>query len=249
MMDIYQPDSTIGSAPRPAIVTIHGGAWMAGNRQMMTAWCEKFAQAGFVAATVSYRLAPKYKWPTMLDDVQTATRYLRTKAKDYNLDPGRIGAAGHSAGGHLALMLGSCDTWDKAPTVFADQSSRVRAVLSLAGPTDLRYDYPPAFDFAFAAVLGKPKAEAGEVIERASPVTHIDAKSAPAFLIQGRKDTTVAPRQAERLVDVLQKAKVPFEIVWIPEMGHVPAPNDTQFDEAFSQGIKFLGKMLASGSN
>src|SRR5512133_1631627 len=111
-MDIYRPMPA--TKPMAAVVVIHGGGWMSGKRQDMAGMATTLSQNGMFAATVSYRLAPKDKWPAMLDDVQTAVRYLRANSKKYNIDPNRIGAGGASAGGHLSLFLGLRDTRDKA---------------------------------------------------------------------------------------------------------------------------------------
>src|SRR5687768_5217391 len=107
-MDIYQP-AALSREPRPAVVALHGGAWMSGTRKHMARICEAIAAQGMVAATASYRLAPKHKWPAMLDDAKASVRFLRANAAKYNLDPKRIGATGVSAGGHLALFLGFID--------------------------------------------------------------------------------------------------------------------------------------------
>src|SRR5205085_556169 len=70
------------------------------------ALCLKLAERGFVAATASYRLAPKYQFPAAVYDVKAAVRWLRANAGKYQIAPSRIGATGGSAGGHLAQFLG-----------------------------------------------------------------------------------------------------------------------------------------------
>ena len=121
-MDLYYPSET---APKTnaAVIVIHGGAWISGDRKQMALLAQYFASRGLFAASVQYRLAPKAVWPAMLDDVQTGVRFLRANATKYGFDPNRIGATGASAGGRLSLLLGTCDTRDSQGQ-YADQSSR-----------------------------------------------------------------------------------------------------------------------------
>jgi acetyl esterase/lipase len=98
---------------RPAIVVIHGGGWIEGDKSSFTSRkhgvpgnIEEFAELGFVAVTINYRLSGEAPFPAALEDCKCAVRWLRAHAKDYNIDPQLIGAYGNSAGGHLALLLG-----------------------------------------------------------------------------------------------------------------------------------------------
>lgn len=104
-LDIVRPRDNSG-APRPAVVCIHGGGFRAGARQSYLPLCIKLAQRGYVVATVTYRLAPKFQFPAPVHDVKAAIRWLRANAVRFGIDPDRIGVTGGSAGGRLALFLG-----------------------------------------------------------------------------------------------------------------------------------------------
>ena len=95
-----------GDGPFPTVVCIHGGGFRAGKREGHDGTCKKLAARGYVAITVTYRLAPKYQFPAAVYDVKAAVRFLRANAAKYKIDPQRIAAWGDSAGGHLALFLG-----------------------------------------------------------------------------------------------------------------------------------------------
>src|SRR5262249_3120372 len=95
-----------GDGPFPAVLCIHGGGFRAGKRESYDGLCLRLAQHGYVAATVTYRLAPKYPFPAAVHDVKAAVRWLRANAAKQRIDPGRIGVTGGSAGGHLAQFLG-----------------------------------------------------------------------------------------------------------------------------------------------
>src|SRR5215475_14250233 len=91
-LDMARPKT--GDGPFPAVMCIHGGGFRAGSRKGYDALCVRLAQQGYVAVTVSYRLAPKYQFPAAVHDVKEAVRWLRGHAKDYRVDPQRIGVTG-----------------------------------------------------------------------------------------------------------------------------------------------------------
>jgi acetyl esterase/lipase len=221
-MDVYHPVASQNGGKLGAVIVIHGGAWVTGKRQDMEATCRHFASKGLVAATIQYRLAPKYRWPAMLDDAQTAVRYVRANAQKLNIDPKRIAAVGASAGGHLALLLGFRDTAAGKTTEYPGESSKVAAVLNIFGPTDLTnaVDWPTSYDFMFNTVLGKPRAQAAEEIRDASPLLFVDAKSAPVFTVHGKDDPLVKVAQAEALDKRLRASGVTSELMIIPGMKH-----------------------------
>jgi predicted dienelactone hydrolase len=95
-----------GPGPFPAVLCIHGGGLCRGRRESCDKLCMKLAERGYVAATMSYRLAPRYRFPAAVHDAKAAVRWLRANAEKYAIDPDRIGATGASAGGYLAQFLG-----------------------------------------------------------------------------------------------------------------------------------------------
>ncbi|MBL1151445.1 MAG: alpha/beta hydrolase [Armatimonadetes bacterium] len=246
-MDIYHPQ-TLSSEPKPAVLVIHGGAWVSGKRQDMATMCEALAKEGFLAATVSYRLAPKHKWPTMVEDVRTAVRYLRSRAAELKIDPNRLGAAGASAGGHLALLLGASDSPTRDLAEYKGFSSQVQAVFNLFGPTDLGNDYPQSLDLMFAVVLGKPKNEATEIVKNASPVTHIGKKSAPVFTLHGKADPLVPVKQAERLDAALKAKGVEHQMRLIDGMKHEVDMTNPAVSSALTEALNWLKKKLSPES-
>lgn len=250
-MDIHYP-VVAQSKPTPCVVVIHGGAWMAGVKKDMDQLSEAIAANGMLAANIDYRLAPKSKYPAMIDDVQTAVRFLRANAAKYNIDPTRIAAGGASAGGHLSLMLGFTDTRDPNPKEFPKESSRVSAVLDLFGPTDLSSsDYPKSLDLMYLMVLGKPRDQAAAEIKAASPMTYISPTVAPVFIIQGTVDPLVNVNQSKSLEAKLKELKVPVDAIYVEGLGHGPGAKDTEeikkaFLSAVSKGVEWLKSKLAA---
>ena len=141
-LDLARP---AGAGPFPTIVFIHGGAWIGGDRSVYESEIrEHAAKRGFAAASIDYRLlAPDRSgvatqpWPAQIDDVRCAIRFLRANASRFAIDPARIGATGHSAGGHLSLLAGLDEPNQPADAEWRGVSSRVQAVVNQSGPTDL----------------------------------------------------------------------------------------------------------------
>src|SRR3954470_23647243 len=128
-LDLARPD---GEGPFPAVICIHGGGFRAGDRQSYDGLIKKLAKHGYVAITVTYRLAPKYQFPAAIYDVKAAVRWLRANAGKYHVDPDRIGVTGGSAGGHLAQFLGVTAGVKKfeGEGGNANESSRVACVVN-----------------------------------------------------------------------------------------------------------------------
>src|SRR2546421_8914005 len=145
-LDLARPK--MGPGPFPAIICIHGGGFRAGTRQGYDSLCIKLAEQGYVAVTVSYRLAPKYPFPAAIHDVKAAVRWLRANAKKYAIDPDRIGVTGGSAGGHLAQFLGVTMGVPEFEGSGGNPkySSNVSCVVNYFGPSDFTKSYGKSVD-------------------------------------------------------------------------------------------------------
>jgi len=103
--DVYRtPDNIV----RPALLWIHGGALIMGNRQGLDqVQADKYLSAGYTIIAIDYRLAPQAKLPQIIEDLEDAHRWVRTVGpKLFRIDPNRVAVVGPSAGGYLALMAG-----------------------------------------------------------------------------------------------------------------------------------------------
>ena len=183
------------------------------------------AEDGYVTFNVEYRLtgdpAAEHLWPAQLDDAQRAVRWVRENADRYGVDPERVGAYGHSAGGHLAALLGVRETHDTSDPALADASSRVNAVVTIAGHLDLSIPYPGEFDrMSLVALLGGTPDEVPEAYEDASPITWVDEESAPFLVIHGGADPLNPVEHARQMVDALHEADVEVISVELPTADH-----------------------------
>lgn len=244
-MDIY-PAAGGGTTAGPAVIMIHGGAWVAGRKEDMTPLAKAFAEKGLTVANVQYRLGNQTtKWPAMLDDVQTAVRFLRANAAKYNIDPKRIGSTGASAGGHLAMFLGVSETRDTKATEFPGVSSKVTAVFNFFGPCDMSQPFPPMLDGVYKLLLGKDKRDAGEEIRSASPINFVDKTSAPMFIYQGMDDPLVKPEQAKIAEAKYREFGGVCEVRYLKGVAHEIKATDPEAVKAVDAGIEFLRKHLA----
>src|SRR6478735_7655031 len=221
LLDVYRPPWR--PAPRPAVVLVHGGGMWTGSRADMADPARQLAQAGYIAFAVDYRLVDlasgRHRWPAQLDDVQHAVRWVRANGAQYGVDAERVGAYGWSAGGQLAALLGTRDTRDVASAETA-YSSRVTCVVDLAGDVDLaEYTRPPALH-EVVALLGGTSAEVPERYRDTSPLSWIDARTAPFLVFHGALDDVVPVAQSRRLVSALRATGVEVEYVELPDAGH-----------------------------
>jgi acetyl esterase/lipase len=212
-MDIYFPES---GGPWPALVYVHGGSWMQGDKSEAVMLARGMSMQGYLVVSLNYRLYPAGKFPNMIEDVKCGIRSLRAHASEYNLDPNRIAAIGPSAGGHLVSLLGTSDQsagWDVGE--YLDQSSRVQAVIAMAPVTDLTRNFPNADIEAMRHVgFGEDN------IVQASPITHVTADDPPFLLIHGDQDTFVPSEQSQLIYDRLVQMNVPAQLIIVKNAGH-----------------------------
>lgn len=242
-LDIATPSAK--GPPRPAVLVLHGGGWVAGNKRDFLPIVKLLAEEGFIGVTSQYRLArPSINglgppnpnpWPAQIEDAKCAVRYLRASAKRWNLDPKRIAVMGFSAGGHLAMLLGTMNAEDglEGDGGHAAQSSEVQAVISFFGPTQMGAA-PPANRRDVAKLPLDKKKEALRAIalsavfgqaflkdpSRASPLSYTNEGDAPMLLFQGTRDHLVDPEHTIQMMDALTKARVPGKVVFHVGKGH-----------------------------
>lgn len=244
-MDIIRPRAS-SDKPRPAVLLVHGGGFRRGTRESYLPVAVRLAERGYVAATASYRLAPRHQFPAPVEDVKAAVRFLRANAAKFGIDPERIGAMGGSAGGHLVLMLGLtanvADFEGTGPN--RDQSSRVACVVNYYGPTDFTQSYSKSVDAAevLPMFLGGDLKHARAAHMRASPLNWVTPQAAPVLSIHGTEDAYVAYEHSVWLTDRLLAAGVPAELETLSGAGHGFKGGDAERAEA--RAFAFLDKHL-----
>jgi acetyl esterase/lipase len=213
-----------GEGPFPAVLCIHGGGFRAGTRDGYNALCLKLAQHGYVAVTVTYRLAPKFPFPAAVHDTKAAVRWLRANAAVYHIAPARVGAMGGSAGGHLAQFLGVTARVKEfeGDGGNPDQPSSVLCVVNFYGPSDFTQSYGHSVDAAevLPLFLGGDLEHQRPRHIQASPLNWVTPDAAPTLLVHGTEDKYVAYQQALWMRDRLQSCGVEVQLLTMEGAGH-----------------------------
>lgn len=204
VLDMAMPAGP-STALRPAIVIVHGGGWRAGSKsdpvyqKMMIAYARK----GYIVINVEYRLTGEAPFPGCIEDVKCAVRWLRAHADKYKVDSDRIGGYGHSAGGHLALMLAVCPPSAdlEGDGGWETYSSRLNVVVGGAPATELGRDVPMANPAWW-------------------PIGYIAGDHPPMMIIQGTDDPVVRAELTEDFVKKMKYAGSDVEYVKIDGVGH-----------------------------
>lgn len=207
-LDLCVPQGV--ATPRPGIILIHGGGWIAGDKKDFATLCTYFAGLGLVVANIDYRLGPTFPWPAQIVDAQLAVRFLRAHAALIHLDSKRLCSFGASAGAHLAMFLGilaAIHPGDEA-SLMSQEPVQTTCVVSWSGPVDL-LTLPQANATIKAAINGLFGAVPDPASVRdASPIFQVTASTAPMLLIQGTTDEIVPHTQAGRMQQALRNAGV-----------------------------------------
>lgn len=244
-LDLSRPKNSAG--PLPCIVVIHGGAWRAGNKAGHDNLTWLFAEKGYVSATIGYRFCPQHPFPAQIEDAKCAVRFLRAHAKEYGIDPHRIGAVGFSAGAHLSLMLGVMGKDDglEGDGGWPEQPSQVNAVVSYFGPTELgAEDIPEISKPLVKDFIGGFATEKPDEAKRASPNTYVTKGDAPILFFQGTRDPLVPHTQVYRMIETLTKAEVPARAEILVGAGHGWGGKDLA--RTLSQTVEFFDETLKS---
>jgi len=220
--DVFKPKHANGAA----VIFMVSGGWISvwiPPAQAMPRY-EALLEKGFTVITLRHGSSPKYLIPEIVADVRRGVRFIRYNAKEWGIDPNRLGVYGGSAGGHLSLMIGTAsDNGDPtAKEDFLKESDRVAAVVAYFPPVDLR-----------PLARGLNPAPTGTVIDRFpalnfekdkaadySPIVFVSPDDPPTLLIHGDKDELVNISNSQNIYDAFKKANVKTEFVTIPGAGH-----------------------------
>jgi acetyl esterase/lipase len=251
-LDIYSPKSI--THPLPVVLWIHGHHWARGSKDQRPP-VNLMAQ-GYMVVSLDYRLSGEAPFPAAIEDCKAAVRWLRANAATYHIDPDHIGAWGHSAGGHLAALLGTSGGVAELEGAGdnATFSSRVQAVCDMSGPSDILQFYETvskSTDGSSRRAKSSIEQFLGGSVEQnrakaiaASPITYASKDDAAFLIIHGENDMSIPVSQSEVFADKLKAAGVDVTLEVAKGRGHgVGGPNFA------SEIISFFDKHLKpSGS-
>lgn len=232
LMDVYHPEKPNGYG----VIFISGSGWHmplayngslkdgAANNNVL----QKLTEAGYTVFAINHRAAPRFRYPAAVEDAQRAVRFVRHHAKEYGINPDRIGGVGGSSGGHLVSMLGTLDGKGNPedPDPVDRESSRLQCVVALAAPSDLAKIRTESGLSAVTSFVGiplrgtNPATAEYKTYLASSPVTHVSGDDAPFLLIHGDADRTVPFEQSELMEAALEKSGVEVKLIRIAGGGH-----------------------------
>jgi acetyl esterase/lipase len=209
-LDVYQPKHAAANAE--VVIFFYGGDWQSGEKSDYRFVAQALTSRGFVAVLPNYRLYPQVQFPAFVEDGAHAVRWVRDNIKSFGGDPQHIYLMGHSAGAQIAALL----TLDAhyLHAVGLDRSA-IRATAGLAGP----YDFlPRSYDWGvFGMTEQNPRPD-----PHIEAINYVDGREPPMLLLQGLKDQTVNPKNAQRLADRIHRAGGEVKLIEYPKLAHVP---------------------------
>jgi acetyl esterase/lipase len=227
-LDIYSPKSI--THPLPVLLWIFGNRWSRGSKNHPPPLY--LISRGYIVISIDYRLSGEAPFPAAIEDCKAAVRWIRANAAAYHFDPDHIGAWGHSAGGHLAALLGTSGgvaelegTGDNATF-----SSRVQAVCDMSGPSDILQFYETISNSndgmarrdrsSIEQFLGGSVEQNRAKAIAASPTTYVSKDDPPFLIIHGEEDMTIPVNQSEVLASKLKAADVQVTLIMPEGRGH-----------------------------
>lgn len=208
-MYVTRPDDWTPDDQRPAILFFHGGGWVGGAPGQFTQHSIYFASRGIVCFQAQYRLLDKKKNdpPTAcIRDARSAMRWVRSRAKEFGIDPNRIASAGGSAGGHLAATLGTINQHDE-PGEDTSTSTRSNAMLL----------FNPVFDNGPGEWGAK---RVGDRVAEFSPAHNISPDTPPSLVFLGDKDALIPVTTLTRFQENVRAAGGRCETLIFPGESH-----------------------------
>lgn len=235
-LDVFEPSAP--RAPgvrRPALIQIHGGAWILGFKERQALpLMRHLAANGWVVFNVDYRLSPAATWPDHLVDCKAAVAWVRSHADDWGIDPAFVAVTGGSAGGHLTAMLALTAGDPRYQPGFEDADTSVQAAVPFYGVYDWT-NRSGQFGPEFQANILEPLVvkrffdEAPEVFADASPLVLAERAEAagesvpapPVLAVHGDRDTLAPVVDARSFTSVLRRVSPnPVLYVELPGTQH-----------------------------
>jgi acetyl esterase/lipase len=221
----------VGEGPFPIVIVIHGGCWLAEyDLGYMAALSEAMTLRGIATWNIEYRRVGDEGggWPGTFQDVAQAADYLNEIADQYDLDLDRVGAVGHSAGGHLALWLAGRKWLDGDDPLRGDAPIALNGVVSLAGIPDLgAYVSEEGCGSVVSGLVGGNATEFAERLNRVSPINLVPLGIDMSMVI-GTLDHIVPESQAHDFAAAAREMGDVVEVLAIPNTGHFELINPSK---------------------
>lgn len=204
LLDVYRP--MIASTKLPVIVSVHGGGWVYGDKDLYKHYCLSLAQRGFVVVNFTYRLSPKYKFPCHLEDAAKVFEWVHKNGARYGMDRENVFAVGDSAGAHiLSLFCLMCTNSHYAEkySFVVPENYLPKAIALNCGVYNVEdfKDGNKQTLFLMKDVL--PKRGTNQELHDISPVHFVNEKFPPCFIMTSNEDfLKEQPKELKRKLDM-----------------------------------------------
>jgi acetyl esterase/lipase len=214
-LDVYRPKKKgegTAFSRLPVIISVHGGGWVYGTKEVYQFYCMSLAQRGFAVVNFNYRLAPEYKFPASIQDTDRVFAWVRENADKYGFDPNHIFAVGDSAGGHmLVLYTIMCNSDEYARLLGFEPSKERQAPAAVAlNCAVFRIDFGekgnPHLRKLMCGLL--PHKGTPEEQEMINPLPFMNDMFPPAFIMNANADKLVMMEQTESFTAKLDEFRV-----------------------------------------
>jgi acetyl esterase/lipase len=224
-LDVWSASSTGNPGLRPAMIRVHGGAWIAGTRSELPAWNSWLNELGYVVFDVEYRMPPPVRWLDEVGDVKCAMGWVVANAEQYGIDKNRISILGYSAGAHLAMLAAYTMGDPNLPPSCPSETVKINSIVNIYGPSDLPLGYYGGGSLGYVqhamnTFIGGPPEEFPDRYRAISPITHVNARTPPTITLLGTSDRIVPVEQADVLTKALHAAGVAHETYLLPVNDH-----------------------------
>jgi acetyl esterase/lipase len=213
-LDFYP--SQITGKNRPCVIVVHGGSWAGGDSRQLPELNSYLAAKGYNVAAINYRMAPKYKTPAPVEDVQAAIVYLKKHASELHIDTNQFVLLGRSAGAQIALLA--------AYTIY---EPALKGVIDFYGPADMVWGYsapssPLIMDSrkVMENYIGGTYSQVPQKYSACSPLEFVSRQSVPTLILHGENDVLVAPEHSRRLTLKLQQNGIKHYYLKLPWATH-----------------------------
>ena len=209
-LDVYYSKEN-NNKKKPVVFFVHGGSWKSNNKDQFKFIGKNLARRGYVAVLPNYRLVPENRYPAQIKDVAKALKWTDNNISSFGGAKDKIILSGHSAGGHLAALMGYSDYWQKK---FNISKKNIDYLVLLAGVYKFADKYEEGAEVVKDLV---PK----EYWDDAQPALHLDSSDPPTFILQGLKDETVSPKQADYLARSLAEKEIKYKKILKDNLNHI----------------------------
>ncbi len=223
--DIYYPENA--SENYPGIILIHGGGWISGSKENERFLAQELASKGYVAMAINYSLSDVAKYPTAVEDIEDALKFLKKHDKEFSLNKNKIAIGGNSAGAQLATLVGV--------------KNKIQAIVNIDGIVS--FIHPESEEGQYAAYwFGATKSQNFKLWKEASPLEYVGKNTPSTIFINSSQPRFHGGR--DDMIKILKQHHIYYEVHEIKDSPHSFWLVRPWFDETLNYIVKFLDKVF-----